>query len=335
MWKKKKTSRNTQKDIRQKEASPISLTTSLLSSTKRQGHGNFTDARSSVIALPPQAMQAVFSAQLPSLQCCGYRSEGSPLLRYQSRQTSCLLCMGRVIQWIAFRTCTWLLCGSIHTSWIAQFILPSVVDMIMKNEISCTTTALPRHYQGTIAALPRHYYCTTTALPGHYCCNTTALPQHYQGTITALPGHYHSTTGALLLHYHYPTTVLPGTIAALPLTYHSTTGHCCCTTTTHRWSWHGHVLTCRALWRRFCRLSRRTVSCGSISRHDDTLSCRLQTQQTLNVRMACILVTNNSFRDVLNSVVRCSSCCGIPQINTVRVIQYMQLHIDKCIPSVG
>ena len=104
--KKKKTSRNTQKDIRQKEASPISLTTSLLSSTKRQGHGNFTDARSSVIALPPQAMQAVFSAQLPSLQCCGYRSEGSPLLRYQSRQTSCLLCMGRVIRWIAFRTCT-------------------------------------------------------------------------------------------------------------------------------------------------------------------------------------------------------------------------------------
>ena len=170
-------------------------------------------------------------------------------------------------------------------------------------------------YHGTATSLPRHYYCSTTALPQHYQDTITALPRHYQGTITALPRPYHSTTG----HYCCTTTALPG--------------HCCCTTTTHCWSWHGHVLTCRALWRRFCRLSRRTVSCGSISRHDDTLVCRLWTQQTLNVCMASILVTNNSFRSVLNSVVRCCSCCSVPQMDTLRVIQYIR--IDKCIPSVG
>ena len=227
-----------------------------------------------------------------------------------------------------------MLCGSIHTPWIAQLILPSVVDMVlhMKNEISCTTAVLLHHYQGTVTVAPRHYHSTTRTLLLRYHNTTTALPQHYQDTITALPRHYHSTTRVLLLHYH-------STTRALLLHYHDPTtvlpGHYCCTTTTHCWSWHGHVLTCRALWRRFCRLSRRTVSCGSISRHDDTLVCRLWTQQTLTVCMASILVTNNSFRSVLNSVARCCSCCSVLQMDTVRVIQYMQPHVDKCILSVG
>ena len=291
--------RNTQKDNRQKEVSPISLTTSLLSSTKRRGHGNFTDARCSVIALPPQAMQAVafctasFSAML-WIQKWMFPSSKIP---EPSNELSIMHGVGDTMDCI--RTCTWLLCGSIHTPWIAQLILPSVVDMVlhMKNEISCTTAVLLHHYQGTVTVVPRHYHSTTRT-----------LLLRYHGTTTALPGHYYCTT-----------TALPG--------------HCCCTTTTHCWSWHGHVLTCRALWRRCCRLSRRTVSCGSISRHDDTLVCRLWTQQTLNVCMASILVTNNSFRSVLNSVVRCCSCCSVPQMDTLRVIQYIR--IDKCIPSVG
>ena len=100
------------------------------------------------------------------------------------------------------RTCTWLLCGSIHTPWIAQLILPSVVDMVlhMKNEISCTTAVLLHHYQGTVTVVPRHYHSTTRTLLLRY----------------------HGTTRALLLHYHDPTTVLPGTIAALPQHYQGT-----------------------------------------------------------------------------------------------------------------
>ena len=83
---------------------------------------------------------------------------------------------------------------SIDICW-PVFILPSVVDKVlhMKNEISCTTTALPQHYQGTIAALPRHYQGTITALPRYYQGTIAALPLHTAGrdTVTCSPaGHF-------------------------------------------------------------------------------------------------------------------------------------------------
>ena len=88
-----------------------------------------------------------------------------------------------------------------------------------------------------------------------------------------------------------------------------------CTTTTHCWSWHCHVLTCRALWL-WSRHQWRTVPWSSISHHGDTFASRLWTQHTLNV-WACVLVTSNIFRSVLNWVVCCCSCCSAPQPNTL------------------
>ena len=255
------TSRNTQKDIRQKVVSLISLATSLLSSTKRQGHGTFTDARFSIIALPPLAMQAVVSC------------------------TASFFAM----------------------LWIQKWRFPSSKIAEPSNDLSIM------HGVGDTMDCISHLYLIALWLDPHIAVRPVNLAFcGWQGVT------YEEWN---ILHYHGTTTALRG--------------HYCCTTTTHCWSWHGHVFTCRALWRWSCRLTWRSVSCSSISRHDDTLSSRLWTKQTLNVCVASILVTNNSFSSILNSVVRCCSCCSVPQMNTLRVIQYMQLHIDKCIPSVG
>ena len=269
---KKTTSRNTRNDIRQNEASLTSLTTSLLSSTKRQGHGNFTDACFSIIALPHLVMQAVVSwtASLFAMLWMQKWRFPSSKTAEPSNDLSIMHGVGDTMDCIS------------HLYLIALWLDPHIAVRPV-NLAFCGWQGVTYEEWNIL-----HYHGTTTALPGHYYCTTTALPRHY-----------------------------------------------CCTTTTHCWSWHGHMFTCRALWRRFCRLSRRTVSCSSISRHDDTLSSRLWTKQTLNVCVASILVTNNSFSSILNSVVRCCSCCSVPQMDTLRVITYMQLHTDKCIPSVG
>ena len=178
------TSRNTQKDIRQKVVSLISLATSLLSSTKRQGHGNFTDARFSIIALPPLAMQAVVSCTasfFAMLWIQKWRFPSSKIAE-PSNDLSIMHGVGDTMDCIS------------HLYLIALWLDPHIVVRTV-NLAFCGWQGVTYeewnilHYHGTTTALPGHYYCTTTALPRHYA----ALPLHTAGrdTVTCSPaGHF-------------------------------------------------------------------------------------------------------------------------------------------------
>ena len=165
--------RNTQKDNRQKEASPISLTTSLLSSAKRQGHGYFTDARCSVIALPPQAMQAVAfcTASLFAMLWIQKWMFPSSKIPEPSNELSIMHGVGDTMDCIS------------HLYLIALWLDPHTVDRPV-NLAVCGWHGVTYEEWNIL-----HYRGTATSLPGHCYCSTTALPQHYQDTITALPLH--------------------------------------------------------------------------------------------------------------------------------------------------